>query len=280
MLKPDLMPDQKMSQQTRSPAFFDKHFSEKLKLLYVKRLPSLVHDIAALVDKTITNCPDDFFSSTQSSEWASQDIIEFVTKRATRYMADEKDVAGFYERTTATFCVTVASTLALRNPLLLTWTQSKNTISFAIADGFLRFTNIPELAEKSVQLEEIMDEETLKLFRSLAGRKASHLTHEFKNMAAGGPETMHSIAKLSNESKFNWTECDNQDCARLSNHEIQRLNVQNVDFGPDAMDTPWTFDSDDTEHHSLEEMGGRKAMKRKRSDSNSSQSTASLLSPL
>ena len=70
------------------------------------------------------------------------------------------------------------------------------------------------------------------------------------------------------------------DCATSLRHEKQRLNLNEVDFGTDAINTPWTFDSDDTEHHSLEEMGGRKAMKRKRSDSNSSQSTASLLSPL
>ena len=152
-LRPDLMPGQKMSAQTRSPAFFDKHFLEKLKLLYVKRLPSLVHNIAALVDKTIDDCPDDFFSSTPSSDWFPAATIKLNTRQATRSMADEKDVVGFYERTTATFCVTVASTLALQNPFLLTWTQSKNTISFPIADGFLCFTNIPELVEDGVQVE-------------------------------------------------------------------------------------------------------------------------------
>jgi hypothetical protein len=33
------------------------------------------------------------------------------------------------------------------------------------------------------QFEKDMDEQTLKLFRRLAERRASHLTHEFKNMA-------------------------------------------------------------------------------------------------
>ena len=103
------MPGQKMSVQSRSPGFFDKHFSEKLKLLYVKRLPSLVHDITALVDKIIADCPDDFFSSTPSSEWFPAATIKLMTRQATRSMADEKDVVGFYERTTATFCITVAT---------------------------------------------------------------------------------------------------------------------------------------------------------------------------
>ena len=195
-------------------------------------------------------------------------------------MADEKDVVGFYEHTTATFCVTVASTLALRNPFLLTWTQSKNTISFPIADGFLRFTNIPELVEDGVQVEEITDEETLKLFQSLAERKASHVTHEFKNMAAGGPETMLAVPKLSNENKFNWITCESPDCASSLRHEKQRLNVDEVDFGPDAIDTAWNFDSDNSKLLSLKEMGGRKAMKRKRGYGTSSQSKANLLSLL
>ena len=164
------MPGQKMSAQSHSPAssFFDKHFSEKLKLLYVKRLPSLVHDIAVLVDKTIADCPDDFFSSTPSSEWALAANIEFITRRATRYMADEKDMAGFYEHTTAMFCLPVASTLALLNPfLLMWWSQSSSvTTGYAITNGFLHFTYIryiPELVKDGVNFEKNMDEETLKL---------------------------------------------------------------------------------------------------------------------
>ncbi len=36
----------------RQPAFLDKHFSKELKLLRMERLPSLVHDITAIVDRT------------------------------------------------------------------------------------------------------------------------------------------------------------------------------------------------------------------------------------
>ena len=45
---PRLVPGQlsawKMSTKSREPAFFDMHFSEKFKLLRVKRLPSLAQD--------------------------------------------------------------------------------------------------------------------------------------------------------------------------------------------------------------------------------------------
>ena len=70
------------------------------------------------------------------------------------------------------------------------------------------------------------------------------------------------------------------DCATSLRHEKQRLNLNEVDFGTDAINTPWTFDSDDSEHHSLVEIGIGKAMKRKRGYGTSSQSKANLLSRL
>ena len=196
-------------------------------------------------------------------------------------MADEKAVASFYDKSTSAFCLPIASILALQHPRLLWWSQSSNVSGHAIADGHLSFHDLSDLDEKGVQYEESMDKETLNLFRALAKRRASHLTHEFKNMAAGGPEIMLAIPKLSNESKFNWTKCESPDCATSIKHKRMRIKVDEVRLGPDAIDTAWTFDSDDSEHHSLEEeMGGRKDLKRKRSDGTSSQNKASLLTPL
>ena len=129
-----------------------------------------------------------------------------------RDMADEKAVTTFYERTTATFCATVASTLALRIPGLLMWSQSANVSDYAIADGFLKFAGPTALADKHALLEEAMDKETLKLFRLMAERRSSLVTHVFKNLAAGGPEVMLAIPNL-------------------------------VVVGHDAKNTPWTFDS-------------------------------------
>lgn len=279
-LWPNPIPRHEMSTRTPDPAFFDKHFSDKLKVLRVKRLPSLVHDIAALVDKTITDSPDNVFSLPPSRAWFSAADIERVIQQVALDMTDEKAVAGFYDHTTATFCRPVASTLALRNPSLLRWSQLSNVSGYAIAHGFLNFSHPSDLAARGVQLEKDMDEQTLKLFRRLAERRVSHLTHEFKNMAARGLDTMLAVPKLSNEHKFNWTDCDSPDCATSTKHMKERLKVNAVDVGPDAKDTPWTFDSDDSEHHSLEGMGGRMVMKRKRSNGTSSQSKASLLSPL
>ena len=81
------IPDEEMpmSIKTREPAFFDKHFSDKLKVIHVKCLPSLVQDIAALVDKAITDYPDNRFSLPPSPAWfLAADIKENIEQISVR----------------------------------------------------------------------------------------------------------------------------------------------------------------------------------------------------
>jgi hypothetical protein len=158
-------------------------------------------------------------------------------------MADEKAVACFYDKTTAMFCAPVASALALGIPGLLMWTQSANVTGYAIADGFLKFAGPTALANKDAQLEQAMDKETLELFRLLAKHRSSLVTHEFMNLAAGGPEVMLAIPNLSNSSRFDWTSCNVPTCASLTNHQKERRKVEAVIVRHDAKSTPWTFHS-------------------------------------
>jgi hypothetical protein len=246
LLNPLPFPCKKMSTQTRPPAFFDKHLSEELKLLRVKRLPSLVRDIAAIVDKTITDSFNDGVQLPPSDILSSAEQLDFAVGNIDRDMADEKAVSSFYDKTTATFCVPVASTLALRLPhwnSLLVWTQSANVSGYAIADGFLKVAGPTNLADKDAQLEKAMDKETLRLFRSLSTRRASLVTNEFKDLGAGGPEVMLAIPNLSNSPIFDWTSCDVPECATMTNHGREREKVKAVFVGPDANNTPWTLDS-------------------------------------
>ncbi|KIL60282.1 hypothetical protein M378DRAFT_14258 [Amanita muscaria Koide BX008] len=246
LLVPRPFPGRKMSTKTREPAFFDKHFTKELKLLHVKRLPSLAHDIATLVDKTIIDSFNDGVQFPPSDALLSARQLNSIVRNVGRDKTDEKAVASFYDKTTALFCAPIASTLALRLSdwdTLLMWTQSANVYGYAIAEGFLQVAGPTDLADKEAQLKEIMDEETLRLFRSLSTRLASLVTNEFKNMAAGGPEVMLAIPNLSNSPSFDWTSCDAPECASATNHERERKNVAEVSVGPDAENTPWTFDS-------------------------------------
>jgi hypothetical protein len=242
-LNPFPHPGKKMSTKTHLPAFFDKHFSNELKLLRVERLPSLVHDITAIVDKTIIDSFNDGVQFPPSHKLYSAEDIDRAVENLDKDMADEKAVASFYDKTTPTFCAPVASILALRIPGLLMWTQQANVSGYAIANGVLKFAGPTALADKDAQLEEALDKETLKLFRLLAERRSSLVTHQFKNLAAGGPEVMLSIHNLSNSPRFDWITCDTPECASMKNHEKERRKVGAVIVGHDAKNTPWTFDS-------------------------------------
>ena len=88
-------------------------------------------------------------------------------------LADEKAVASFYDKTTATFCAPVAPTLALRLSdwdSLLMWTQSVNVSGYTIAGGFLKVVSPTNLANKETQLKEAMGEEMLKLFQDVGDK--------------------------------------------------------------------------------------------------------------
>jgi hypothetical protein len=139
-LKPDA--DKKLSASTRPPAFYDKHFFDQLVLCQVKRLPSLVPDLAANVDCALvaaskTLPPVDRFITARKRErdiWYLNPVVR-----------DEKGVADFYHQTTARFCAHIASTLALHPKVstsewrgLLEWTQSVSSSGYAIVDGELQ----------------------------------------------------------------------------------------------------------------------------------------------
>jgi hypothetical protein len=170
-LIPSLLPGKKMSTKTRTPKYFDKHFHEALQLLHVKRLPTLVRDITAIVDAAIKDgvqFPKDILYPAM--------MVDTLVKTTSKGMADEKAVASFYERTTALLCLPAASVLALRVPFLLDWTQSANVTGYAIAEGFLHFVD-PTISGNMYAQLELMGVER-KHIGTLANRVSSLVTFE------------------------------------------------------------------------------------------------------
>ena len=283
------------STYTPAPAFYDRHFSQDLKLLHVKRLPSLARDIAANVDKTITDYINHGIQFPPSHLLYSAERMEFVVINNGLLMTDEKAVASFYEKTTASFCVPVASTLALRTSnwfSLLLWTQYNNACNKAIADGFLRVTNVGALALQETHLKAVLGEDKFKLVQDLSESQESIMTYKFKSLAAGGVDVMEEILKLSKSPTFEWTGCDN--CGSKMKNRTQRNKIAKVVRGPDAKFTPWNLGSSpispsDAEtvrpqpqtgsssvQGSSKDVKARKAMKRKRDESEASSLLSSL----
>ena len=66
----------------------------------MERLPSLVHDITAIVDNTIIDPFKDSVQFPPLREFYSAEDIDRAVQNLDRDMADEKAVTSFYERTT------------------------------------------------------------------------------------------------------------------------------------------------------------------------------------
>ena len=250
-----------MSKHTREPAFFDRHFSEKLKLLRVRRLPTLILGLSAVVDKALAER-----DQLPMSKFHSAEAILTTVAQLEEDVVDENEVAGFYDRTTATFSLGVASILALGVDNLLRWTQSPNVSGYAIADGFLYFSNPDKPSSDALyaQLETQLDKETVDIIRSLGRDRSSIATYKFKNLAAGRQEVMFAVPNLSNSPKFPWTTCTAPECATSSEHAVERGMTERR-MGHDAKSPPWTLDHlpDDPVIHVR---GSSKVRKRKRDD--------------
>ena len=135
---------------------------EELKLLKVKRLPTLVNGITGIADKTTIDPLKTGVQFLPEMLYSKASIAHALMYLDTE-VADENSVTRFYERTTATFCLPVASILALGIPGLLMWSQSGNGSGYAIADGCLRFAGPAALTEREKALKAV-DKETLEPF--------------------------------------------------------------------------------------------------------------------
>jgi hypothetical protein len=92
----------KKSTTTRSPPFLD----ERLLLQNVKRLPSLVHYFAKIANYAVV-------AASAMSPPPVHEIREYQISRKSPFVRNEKDVVQCYDKTTARFCESAASTLAL-----------------------------------------------------------------------------------------------------------------------------------------------------------------------
>ena len=244
-------PGKKASIHTRPSAFYNKHFDERLKLRRVKRLPSLVQDLAINVDRALEAASKTLPPIDGICAWTA-DHRERDLRHYPPVVVDEKGVTDYYDQFTAKYCIPVASTLALHPKAsmsewrpLLRWTQSVSSSRYAIMDGEL------QIARRAVEddgrlkddghLEAIMntiETETRRIFEEMRESCSSLGTWEIKSIAVGSTEVMKAVGTLS---KFPWTTCSEVLCPTLSKHEKQREAVRETKVGVDARDPPWNL---------------------------------------
>src|ERR1700733_13725720 len=114
---------QKFNTYTRPASFYDKHLAETLVLKHVKLVDSLVNDLAGTVDKTIKDiCQKGIELPSNMGMLHPREVIEDKTAMSKKRLLREEGVAENYNNLTATFCLPIASTLAL-HPSSTMWTS-------------------------------------------------------------------------------------------------------------------------------------------------------------
>jgi hypothetical protein len=238
-----LSPGKKSTTGTRPPAFYDKHFDGRLILRHVKRLPSLVRDLATNVDQVLLAASETLppAINTMTAEQREWDM-----DNTPRIVRDEKGVANFYNLTTARYCVPVASTLALhpkasmsRWRSLLLWTQSVSSSRYAIIDGELQIMEVAD--EDKARLGAIMDtmdSETRRIFEEMRESRSSLGTWEIKSIATGSDDVMRAVRNLG---KFSWTHCPDVLSSTFSKQREQVEIARPTAVGHDAQNPPWNL---------------------------------------
>jgi len=242
------VPKKTYTTKTRPPAFYDKHFDDRLILQHVKCLPSLVQSLATNVDQVLSAALKTLPSKPlpMSAERRDTDAGTF-----SRTAPDEKAVANYYDKTTAAYCLAIASALVLHPKTsmmsewvpLLTWTQSVSSTGYAIMNGELQIKAEEDILENhKAALQGMlasMDPEIRQMYGKMKGPPSMSLaTWEFKSVTTGSDAVMNAVRNLG---KFSWTYCADLDWKIADKHKAQRRKVGQIKVGPDAQKPPWNL---------------------------------------
>ena len=249
-----LQPGKKPLTSTCPPAFYDKltfydkHIAVDKALLEVKRLPSLIQQLAENVDKAL-HAASEMLPSLKgfiTAEDRERDI-----QNLSWIVPDENGVASYYDITTARFCTPLASTLALHPQAsssqwhsLVVWTTSVPRSGYAIMDGLLLFMPIEEDdSEKSkykwAKIMERMDSEKCRTFVEMSRATTALGSWEMKSTSARSQEVMRAVPTLG---KFSWTFCNSETCLVPHKHAKELEKGKNTPVGRDAQNPPWNLD--------------------------------------
>ena len=241
VLVPAQTSDRKPSTSTRKPAFFDLHFSDRLILKHVVRLPSLVQSIARTVDTALDATKN---ALPELSGILRIEVIRQLAGFQECHVRNEKGVSHLYSHTTAVFCPIVASTLALHPTAprwmpLIRWTEALSSSRHAIVDAELTFFQA-DTSKGGKQREEIiqsMESGRRRIVETMRQKALPLMTFEFKSLSAGPVEVMTAVRKLGD---FNWTYCGSlRNPCRIPGHKEIRDMVDAIVPGPDARHPPW-----------------------------------------
>jgi hypothetical protein len=242
-----LSPTSSKSTASRKPSFYDKLLDDEYILHQVRLLPSLAEDIAHTVDTALQSIDDrniQLPAATMSfPTLATRLLIEASVDTG---MKNEGSVAQFYGRTTATYCASVASMLALHPniPLwtsILSWTSTPSKSGYAIADGSINiigYSNTPVNTLDPIRnaVWDGLDPSMRQVLLRVKSVYPDLATWEIKSLSVGTHEVMLGVGReASTDIEFFWERLDQIESAK-SHRQYEAPSV-----GPDALVTPWTL---------------------------------------
>ena len=241
-----LLPTSSKSPASRKPSFYDKLLDEDYILHHVRSLPSLAKDIANTSDTTLQSINDSDIQLPPAA-MAFPTATARLVAAVDRGMQNEGSVAQFYGRTTATYCSTVASMLALHPSIpvwtsILSWTATPSKSGYAIADGSVNIVGYsePPIDEFDEIRKDIWDSLEPSLCRVLLRVKEVYpdlATWEIKSLSVGTHEVMEGVRREATTGiRFRWERFDKFESTK-SRRQFEKPSV-----GPDATVTPWTLE--------------------------------------
>jgi hypothetical protein len=252
----ELAVDASKSKYSRPPSFYDKHLSENLILKEVKVLRSLQQAIADVVDRTLSSIQQNNIALppakiTANGDFVTEDKRRHVDYLENRPVRNKKSVANFYLKTTANYCVAVASTLALHPSTddwynMLQWDDVPSRSGYALADGVLRIdpSMRPILLGKTLPLYykkkimESLSKDRVDALAKVAEKFSDIMTCKITSLTVAPQGVMEAISDLADSGTFPWVTCHDVLCG----HHHSMGGPHPISF--DAAVTPWKIPSD------------------------------------
>ncbi|KAF8504381.1 hypothetical protein F5888DRAFT_1655232 [Russula emetica] len=209
---------------SRQAAFYDRHLASHLTLERVVYFDTLVSTMANTVDQAIQDAVTKRPLPKDTSVLQSEKQIEYADEVLFPTVYREMGVASRYLKYTSTYCLPIASTLALHPSSghwasILNWTMDGKIGRWAIAD----------------------DDGKKGIIEQLAFRKTTLAVWEMKSLTVGTAQVMEEIVEMGlTHAKFPWKKCAPTVC----NHRLwegMEESRESYDAGFDARSPPWTL---------------------------------------
>src|SRR5258707_9736742 len=238
---------------SRPAAFYDRHLAPHLILERVVIFDTLVSTMASTVDQAIqevvTKHPlpknADMLLSENQINYQVWDLLE-----PTKYR--ESGIVETYSKHTATYCLPIASTLAIHPSSkywgsVLHWPTDGRTGRWAVTDGVLRISKNVFRDDQRTQRTQLLlqneDDGKKAMIKQLASCSALAVW-EMKNLTVGTAQMMEEVVQMGlTYAKFPWKKCTTTNCTHQG---WKNMEESSESYGPgfdgiDAVSPPWTL---------------------------------------